>query len=243
MGDLVRVLNEEGIREFREYLAALREGVPRDPPWGILNDAWTSAKLQKQVVIERLAFKTKLAMARYLEQSLKPLGVAASDQNVGLWTWLSLYYFDQLCPLRVGGVRRAGVDYRYILELDYRSYYRHLLVGPYTAFKLQREKAALLLCTPVHQLNKYHLELACRQAFLTNRGVIEAASILYFDPKKGRPKSGAAVTTRKPGTLFRFIDVIQQLDLTYDLYSMSGTEVVSLLPAEFDEWRAQYTLT
>jgi len=31
--------------------------------------------------------------------------------------------------------------------------------------------------------------------------------------------------------------VVQQLDLTHDLYSMTGEEVLSLLPSEFDEWR------
>jgi len=40
-----------------------------------------------------------------------------------------------------------------------------------------------------------------------------------------------------PGTLYRFIDVIQQLDLTYDLYSMNGEEILGLLPPEFDRWR------
>ena len=39
-----------------------------------------------------------------------------------------------------------------------------------------------------------------------------------------------------PGSLYRFVGVIQQLDVTYDLYSMSGTEIVSLLPAEFHHW-------
>ena len=43
------------------------------------------------------------------------------------------------------------------------------------------------------------------------------------DTKKDRPKRGAASTKRKPGTLRRFVDLIQQLDLTYDLYSMQPT--------------------
>ncbi|MFO7599969.1 MAG: hypothetical protein R6X27_09205 [Candidatus Desulfacyla sp.] len=40
-----------------------------------------------------------------------------------------------------------------------------------------------------------------------------------------------------PGTLYRFIDVVQQLDLTYDLYSMTGEQILQLLPNEFDRWR------
>jgi hypothetical protein len=31
--------------------------------------------------------------------------------------------------------------------------------------------------------------------------------------------------------------VVQQLDLTYDLYSMTGEQILQLLPGEFDRWR------
>ena len=55
-----------------------------------------------------------------------------------------------------------------------------------------------------------------------------AAARLYFDYKKNKPKFGA-MPRNKPGTLYRFIDVIQQLDLNYDLYSMSGDEIMDLL--------------
>jgi hypothetical protein len=40
-----------------------------------------------------------------------------------------------------------------------------------------------------------------------------------------------------PGTLLRFINIIQQLDLTYDLYSLGGEEILALLPPEFDKWK------
>ena len=61
--------------------------------------------------------------------------------------------------------------------------------------------------------------------------------LLYFDEERGRPKVGAAVKTKKPGTLRRFVDVIRQFDLTYDFYSMTGQEILALLPAEFDRFR------
>jgi len=43
-----------------------------------------------------------------------------------------------------------------------------------------------------------------------------------------------------PGTLYRFIDVVQQLGLTYDLYSMTGDQILQLLPSEFDRWRQPF---
>ena len=45
-----------------------------------------------------------------------------------------------------------------------------------------------------------------------------------------------------PGTFYRFIGIIQQLDLNYDLYSMSGNEILDLLPPEFNKWKGQKRL-
>jgi hypothetical protein len=237
MGDLVRSLTEEGICSFREYLASLRAGSTGEPPRELLNDPWSSAKFDSDVEIEELKFATGLDAAKYLYGVLGAVAYARVDQNVGLWSWLSLKYIDQLCPVKKNGLRRPGQDYRFILEPEFRYYYRHLLFGAYTVFKLHGERAPLLFDGPPSEMNKFRLELACRQGFITNRGIIEAASLLYYDIQRGKAKPGAAATTRKPGTLFRFIDVVQQLDLTYDLYSMTGEEVLELLPSEFDRWR------
>jgi hypothetical protein len=65
---------------------------------------------------------------------------------------------------------------------------------------------------------------------------MEALHLLYYDEARDRPKRGSAMNVQSPGSLSRFIDIVQQLDLTYDLYSMSGAEIVSLLPPEFDRW-------
>jgi hypothetical protein len=157
------------------------------------------------------------------------------DQNIGLWSWLSLYYFDLVCPVNENGRRLPGQDYRHILDTDFRRYYYHLLNGPYNIYKLHEEKIPLLLSGPLYRTSTFYLELASRQGFVTNKGVMEAANLLYYDFPQGRPKIAAA-SKKKPGTLLRFINVVQQLDLTHDLYSMNGEEVLNLLPAEFDEW-------
>ena len=237
MGDLVRTLTEEGINGFRGYLARLRAGSTEDPPRELLNDTRSSAKADFNVEVENLKFGTGLDAAKYLYEVLSTVEYSRVDQNVGLWTWLSLKYIDQLCPVRKSGSRRPGQDYRFILEPEFRYYYRHLLFGAYTVFKLHGDRAPLLFDGPPSEMNKFRLELACRQGFITNRGIIEAASLMYYDAHRGTAKRGAAATTRKPGTLFRFIDVVQQLDLTYDLHNMTGEQVLDLLPSEFNEWR------
>lgn len=237
MGMAVRILNEQGIRGFREYLADLRAGSRRDPPDEILTDPWCSAKVQGSVGVEQHVFDSRLDAAKYLIEALRPLGRSTVEQNIGLWSWLSLFYFDQVCPVIRNGKRIPGQDYRHILDTDSRRYYRHLLVGPYTVFQLHGEGVPVLLCNPLPRPSKFYEELSSRQGFVTNKGVMEAANLLYYDARQRKAKRGSAVTSRMPGTLFRFIDVVQQLDLTYDLYSMTGQEVLDLLPSEFDEWK------
>jgi hypothetical protein len=237
MGDLVRILNDEGLRKFHQYLTDLRAGSAITPPRDILTDAWCSAKLPINIEIENQIFDNRMEAAKYLYETLRPMGHLKISQNVGLWSWLSFYYFDQVCPQIAGGKRRPGHDSRHILDLDYRRYYRHLLAGPVNTVKLHGNKAPLLLCNPLNRPSKFYEEFSSRQMFITNGGVIEAANLLYYDHKKETAKRGAAVTTRKDGTIHRFIDVIQQLDLNYDLYSMTGDEVLELLPAEFNKWK------
>ncbi|MEM9057223.1 MAG: hypothetical protein AAGD86_07085, partial [Pseudomonadota bacterium] len=80
-------------------------------------------------------------------------------------------------------------------------------------------------------------EIASRQDLVANRGVIEAVMLLYFDPPKLAPKRGCQSGSR-PGTIRRLVRVLQQLDMTYDIFGMTGRELIALLPPEFDEWRA-----
>jgi len=237
MGDQIRVLKEMGIQKFRGYLAELRNGLTREPPVELLTDPACSSIVMKGLEVENRFFNSKLEIEKYLFENFQILPSSQLEENVGLWSWLSLFYFDQLCPADHSGARNPGQDSRHILDLDYRMYRYHLLFGPYNIYRLHGERAPLLLSGPLYETSKYYLELSARQGFITNKGVIEAASLLYFDSISGKPKRGAAATTRKPGTLLRFIDVVQQLDLTYDLYSITGEEVLNLLPSEFDEWR------
>jgi hypothetical protein len=70
---------------------------------------------------------------------------------------------------------------------------------------------------------------------------MEAAHLLYIGNRESKPKFGA-IAKNKAGTVYRFIDVIQQFELNFDLYSMSGEEVIQLLPSEFNKWKGQRQL-
>jgi hypothetical protein len=235
MGEAARALNHVGIDQFRAYLAQLRAGEPADPPWWLLNDPSCTLELSVQPQVDRREFGSRWSVGQYLMERLAVLPGPEVDSNPGLWAWLSLYYFDQVCPANPG--RKPGQDYRHVPDFTFRHRYRHLLYGPYTVYRRHRGHAVLLLAGPLHREQNLYHEITSRIDLIASRGVIDALNNLYFDRKKGGTKRGAQANTLLPGTLRRFVQILQQLDVTYDIYGMSGEEILDLLPPEFDSWR------
>jgi hypothetical protein len=240
-GEEIRQLTPEGVALFRHYLARLRLDAVEAPPHHLLTDSRSSRPLHGAGRVIQRTFKHRLDLARYLDGALEGIDADELEAGVGLWAWLSLFYFDQVCPPAGSGRRKPGSDYRHILQPDYRHGHNHLLAGAhlvYAIFGLGEALSPLLLCSPVDRENNFCKELAGRQNFITNRGIMAAAQQLYLNPRTRRPKRGALNKKKAPGTLPRFIHVIGQLDVNYDLYSMSGAEIMGLLPSEFDPWKS-----
>ena len=239
MTEPVRRLNDAGLEQFRQYLRSLGDGGTAGPPRALLTDADASEPFQPVHFLEHRNFRTRLEVARDFAAVFGRVPIL--EEDVGLWSWLSLFYFDQVCPARADGTRSPGRDYRHILEPGYRYGHRHLLAGAFLVYRLHGENAQLLLSSKLHEESAFHHEIASRQAFLSNRSIIEAVNLLYLDERTGRAKRGAQDTKRSPGTLRRFVDVVQQLDVNYDLYSMTAEAIVHLLPDEFAEWKPRTT--
>lgn len=237
MSTSLRAFNDAGIAEFHSHLERVRTSTADAvPPDLYLSDEY-SGIVSPEVQIRQVVFETKLEAARYLFGIVQQQ-LSQHFENVGLWTWLSAFYFDSVCPVEEDGARKPRSDYRHILQpgRDWWHFYRHLLAGPVRTYAFHGEEAKLLLSGPVHRMGDFVEQLCSRQEIAANRGLVEAATRLYWDDKSQRPKRGAAPNRRKPGTLRRFVDIIQQLELTYDLYSMNGAEILTLLPNEFASW-------
>lgn len=231
----VRSLNARGVAQFGEFLQQIRDGAEFRANPSLLYADDTTTRLPRTVEIEPRTFASKYEAAEYLARVLAE--VPASADDVGLWSWLALYYFDQLSPLDSDGRRRPRENYHYIPSNQsgwHRD--RHLLAGPHELFALHGANARLLLHPPVHQHGRFIYDLGFRRDLIANKGLIEAIDLLYWDVKRARPKRGATTTSR-PGNLRRLIAVVQQLDFNYDLYGMRAEEILQLLPPEFDGWK------
>lgn len=231
----VRRLSARGIEELRAFLQQIRDGAEfRGSPAILYLDDYTE-RLPSSIEIEPRTFASKFEAAEYLSRAVGPLGATAGD-DAGLWSWLALFYFDQLSPIDADGMRRPREDYHYIPSRMGWHKDRHLLAGPCKLFLMHGTNARLLLHPPVHQHGAFIYDLGFRRDLITNRGLIEAIDLLYWDAKRTAPKRGSTTETR-PGNLRRLITVVQQLDFNYDLYGMRAEEILRLLPPEFDAWK------
>jgi len=239
----LRILSTSGVAKFDEYLNKLTTASAEKPPSFLLtDDSYSQAIPGSPSIDESKEFSNKMEAAKYLNESLSKVEASYDVRtNSGLWTWIALCYFDQLCPPDRDGSRDPGERVRYVLpnigsEDHWRRYYRHLLAGPYDIYRIHKENARIFLHGPLNILGDFTEQLASRMDIMANKGVIEAADILYYDKAHKEPKRGAT-NRNKPGNIRRFVTLVTQLDLTYDLYAMHGREIVRLFPAEFDSWR------
>lgn len=228
----VRLLSESGLDTFEAFIRERQLGSPAEVPHHLLTDPDSTTTATFGADLEQREFRSRIELARYID------GLLGSEaerlgRHPGLWSWLALFYFDQLCPTD----RRPKQSYKYLVrpDDDWRTYYRHLVYGPWSIFRRHGEKGRLLLAGPVRVHPDLAEQFAARQEFVTNDALMEVADVLYWDEEAGRPKTGATSADRA-GSVRRLIAVAQQLDLTYDMYGMDAASILSLLPPEFETW-------
>lgn len=236
----VRRLNEQGIAQLTAFLESLTGEAPLPYPSALLTNRDYTEDIHPAIDIEERTFGSRYAAAAYLDSLFKDSGMTGIEHDRGLWAWLSLFYFEELCPPKAGGKRQPGQIARWIPESDVSwRYYRHLLGGPYRIYAAHSdapERALLVLCGPLHQPGEIVEQIVSRREIVTNSGIMEAASHLYYDRSSGRPKRGAA-TKEGRGTVRRFTDILNQFDLTWDLYSLESPDLLQMLPDEFLRFR------
>lgn len=232
---IVGALNRTATAKFKAYLGRIRLGALEEPPSALLEDATSTMELALELDVTPTRFTDRRKLGAYLGDLLAPLAPAELEKNTGLWAWLTLYWFDQLCPLRPDGTRRPGADYRHVPNLGQHRY-GHLLYGPYHVYRQHGPRSVVLLSGPPHHSGHLYEAITSRQDLIANRSVVEAALLLYVDRRTGRLKRGCQPSSAHPGTIRRFVKVLRQLDVTYDIYGMTGPQILDLLPPEFERW-------
>lgn len=235
----LRRLTTRGIDCFRAFLEQSLIGETADVPTHALLDTHCSETVESGGICEDIEFKNRMELARYLDRLLAPLPSAVVQTDRGMWSWLALAYFDQLCPVQGGGTRKPGVVERWIPELaESRRYYRHILFGPYMLYQACRDapdRAAGLLCDPVDVATPEVFRLFIENPDVArSKTAVAVATRLYFNPHTGRTKRGTG--RKESGGCRRLIQVLRQFDCTYDLETLSPETLCNMLPDEFNEF-------
>lgn len=236
----LRRFNNDGITAFATYRARLTLEPNLPPPVQMLEDLALTEEIAGGLEVPKQNFANRLEAGRFLNELLEHSGIALPERDRGLWAWLTLFYFDEVCPADGNGNRDPQDEARLMPLLDnHQRFYRHLLLGPYLIVRAHRdnsERAIAMLCNPLWKPGEIVEQLASRKELVTNRGVVELATRLYYDPEKKSFKRGAGSSVK--GAARRLAALLNQLDLTFYLYGMSADELGALLPKEFDRFRS-----
>ena len=235
MPDKIRSLNEAGIREFEKFI---EHGAVGGIPYDLLVDDETSYALDWDLEAEKLVFTDCAEFGKYLNTVMKDCDSRKISYDSGLWAWLALYYFDQLCPADASGKRAPYKAYYYVLKAEnFRHYYRHMVRAPFILTRDHGVRARILLSKPLNIHGELSEQIASRQDIVGCKPIMALIDGLYYDDTHSKPKTG--VTTRgKPGVILRLVDILKQFASTYDLHSMSGKQINDMLPSEFNRWHA-----
>jgi hypothetical protein len=234
----LRRLNETGLDQFRNYLIQLKENPSLPPPTHLLEDLRYTELISGGLVIEYREFTCKYEFGSYIAELVQDhVPGRLLRRSVGLWAWMVIFYFEQVCPLDGNGRRKVLSLEKYIASADHiaTGLDKHLLFFPWKMVALHQNDAAWLLKGALREDTKVVRELANSYRRNVSPPFIKLAQSLYFDPRKDRMRRGA--TTNGRGSLRRLDRVVSQLDLTYDVFGIAAIDIATLLPAnEFGKW-------
>lgn len=236
----LRRLNDRGIEQFTAFLDSLSGDAPLPYPSALLADSSESEEVCPAIEIERRTFGSRYAAAEYLFNLFKDSDLPDIERDRGLWAWLSLLFFEELYPPDARRRRKPGRREKWILVPTSRRFYLHQLAGPYQIYRAHSKDPSItigLLCGPLNISPRVYEEVAESPTLIASPAVVETATRLYYDPKTGvirRIKPG------KGGGPRRFVGVLAQFDVTWDISGMSTDDVWNLLPDEFSHLKRLY---
>ena len=241
---IVRSFSARGEQRFTAFLDAYQNGdVSQDDALDIALSNSLTETVSPQVRVEIPSIATKKELARtvceaFIAAGWKSLPSHSDPHMRRIWTWLAAVCFGHIRSRRAN---RRLQDYSFFIAgPDWNRFYRHRVAGPartYWLFRRHPADANILLYGPAFQHSDFEEQITGRQDRYSNMALVSAANELYWDASSGRPRRGAQ-TRQRAGTLRRFLNVMDQLDLTYDLHGISEHQILTLLPPEFDRWKS-----
>ena len=232
----------QGLLRFRDFLQDARTNSGASMSRANLWDSVAAVPIEGPVTFDPLSGTQRLHAAEYVEKIMVCSGGRELlELDVEFWAWLAAANFDALCLKdRKTGCYEVGMDSSYWIPAlhDDRRRARHRLSGPYFAIRAHRSDIASAMGVLGSKLNGYHdlnERVLSKAQFETSHAVNFVVTSLYYSAQTKGIKAG--VNGTRAGSARRLVDVLTQFALTYDLGALSGTQLLSMLPREFDRFR------
>ncbi|MDC0273970.1 hypothetical protein OAK91_04480 [Planctomycetaceae bacterium] len=223
-----RRFNDQGVKEFADYLVTLRANPVSEVPTNLLTNPRLTEPLSVSIDAEPPAsFASRMEFAQWLHAAATANDVDIPRNDAGFWAWLSLALFDHVCPENKQGRRKPGADARHLLDTkNWRRRYRHLLQNAYEIFYLHRDdptRAMVALVNPLHQPGELTEHINGRQEIVTCPGCMSLATFLCID-SEGKRRKGASGEFANI-----FGKAVNRISRTFDLPLMLPTQSAILL--------------
>lgn len=233
----VRILNDSGLQRFKEYIAAARTDSSLSPPVDMLEDGKFSEPFSPTIEVELQQFANAYEFGVYLSNVLSDCEQREISRNHALWSWLALFFFDEIAKPNSSGHRKILEEAVYLLDqqFSFQRYYRHVVRTPWLAVRKHGEIAkVLLMASGGGTRTEVNEQLGAHPDLFGCKNIMAAAYQMYFDVETQKPKRGTS--GKGAGTPRRLAAVVRQLQLTYDLEDCSIDDFLGLLPKEFARW-------
>lgn len=233
----LRLFNNDGIIEFERVIGEIRSENLNSVPEDLIFGQQFTDLFEPELIIENIDVKNKSDLVSYLVSKLALRENKHLYFDKGLWTWLTAFYFESICPVAGNGYRKVNENAFYVLKdpKNYTKYYRHLLAYPSRLNAELGDSSKIFLVGSFNKRGEITEQFGAYQEIALNKGILDAANMLYWDHKTNNLKRGVA--GKGPGSARRLVRIVRQYQMTYDLNSMSGNDIVNLLPSEFAKWK------
>src|SRR5690349_21789373 len=114
----LRRFNPDGIAEFVGYRASLAVDPTLPPPFDMLEDPALTEAIPGDVDVPNRNFTNRLEAGQFLNEIVDTARVRTPERDAGFWSWLTLFYFNEVCPEDGHGRRYPQDEARLVPILD-----------------------------------------------------------------------------------------------------------------------------
>lgn len=234
--NLARRFNQSGLSLFSDYVSSTTRSEP--PPADLLFDGRYTEELPIDLEVSPLPTDSKYDLGQSVLTGVEQdSDVSRLLADPAVWPWLSLYHSSRTMPVR-NGARFIGKPHRHLItsSSDWAKYdhgHRHLVRGAVQCVLYFGIYARVLLAD-AGSASKAEENILSRKSgypLAYMRNAVEAYYDIHYDADAGRARRGANSTGR--GGIIHFVRCLAQLDVNYDVVSLSAAKLLELLPEDF----------